>query len=200
MARYGEAMRRLVEALAGLPGIGRRTAERLAFHLLRAPEEETLGLARAIEAVKRSAVRCSVCFNLAENDPCHICTDPKRDHGTICVVEEEKDLLALESSETYNGLYHVLMGRLAPLAGMDAEDLTVDALLERVRAGGVREVILATNPTVEGEQTALYVAQRLADTGVAITRIARGVPAGSTLEYSNRTIIADAIAGRRRME
>lgn len=200
MARYGEQMQRLIEAFARLPGIGRRSAERLASHILRCPAEEALQLARAIENLKKSAVRCSRCFHLAETDPCHICSDPKRDHSTICVVEEDKDLLAIESSETYNGLYHVLMGRLAPLEGMEAEDLTVPALVERVRAGGVREVILATNPTVEGDQTALYVMRQLAGTGVKITRIARGVPAGSTLEYASKTILADALAGRKTME
>ena len=200
MARYAESMSRLVEAFARLPGIGTRTAERLAFHVLRCPAEEALGLARAIEAVVTAAVRCSICFNLAETDPCHICAGPKRDRSTICVVEEPKDLLALESSETYRGVYHVLMGRLAPLAGVDAEDLTVSALVERVRAGGIREVILATNPTVEGDQTALYVMQALGDTGVTVTRIARGVPAGSTLEYASRTILADPMAGRREMD
>ena len=200
MARYAESMARLVEAFARLPGIGQRTAERLAFHILRCPADEALALARAIKALKDSAVRCSVCFNLAETDPCHICSDPKRDHSTVCVVEEPKDLLALESSQSYEGVYHVLMGRLAPLDGVEAEDLTAAALVERVRGGGVREVILATNPTVEGDQTALYVTQQLADTGVAVTRIARGVPAGSTLECASRTILADALAGRRKMD
>lgn len=200
MARYTEHMTRLIEALERLPGIGRRTAERLAFHLLRAPAEEALGLARAIEAVQQHAVRCSGCFNLAETDPCHICADPKRDQGTICVVEEPKDLLALENSQSYTGVYHVLMGRLAPLDGVDPEDLTVAALVARVRRGGIEEVILATNPTLEGDQTALYITEQLAETGVRLTRLARGVPAGSTLEYASRTILADALAGRQKVK
>lgn len=200
MARYAESMARLVEAFARLPGIGRRSAERLAFHILRCPADEALALAAAIEAVKKAAVRCAVCFNIAESSPCHVCADPKRDHALLCVVEEPKDVIAFESSETYNGLYHVLMGRLAPLEGVHPEDLTVAALVERVRKGGVREVILATNPTVEGDQTALYVTETLAGTGVAITRIARGVAAGSTLEFASRTMLADALAGRTSMK
>ena len=196
MAKYAASMTRLIEALAGLPGIGRRSAERLAFHILRCPADEAAELADAIQAVRNSAVRCATCFNVAENDPCHICADPKRDRTVLCVVEQPKDVLAIESSETYTGLYHVLMGRLAPLEGVNPENLTIAALVERVTREGVKEVILATNPTVEGDQTALYVTGQLEGTGVSITRIARGVPSGSTLEFASRTILADALAGR----
>ena len=196
MARYSESMERLVEAFERLPGIGRRSAERLAFHILRCPPDDALGLAQAIEAVKTSAVRCATCFNIAESDPCHICADPKRDRTTLCVVEEPKDLIAFEASDCYRGLYHVLMGRLAPLEGVEPKDLTVAQLVDRVRREGTSEVILATNPTVDGDLTAAYVTQQLAETGVNITRLARGVPAGSTLEYASRTILADALAGR----
>jgi recombination protein RecR len=197
VGRYSESMERLVAAFEALPGIGRRSAERLAFHVLRCPPEEALALARAIEDVRRKAVRCSACFNVAESDPCHICSDPRRDRSLLCVVEEPKDVLAIEAGgDLYHGLYHVLMGRLAPLEGVEAKDLTVDALVERVRREGVKEVILATNPTVDGDATALYVQRRLAGTGARVTRIARGVPAGSTLEYASRTILADALAGR----
>ncbi len=200
MSGYPQSMIRLIDEFAKLPGIGRKSAERLAYHVLRASKEEAMALALAIRDLKRNVTPCSVCFNIAETNPCEICSDPRRDHGLICVVEEPKDVIALEKSGAYNGTYHVLMGHISALDDSGPESLTLDALVERVKAGGVREVILATNPTHEGEETALYAAQALKPTGVTITRIARGVPSGSYLEYANAAILADAMTGRRQLE
>lgn len=197
MAKYSEAIERLMEEFGKLPGIGARTAERLAFHVLKADEAEAMRLADAIRDVKTKIRPCRRCFNLAEAELCAVCADPRRDQGTICVVEQPKDLLALESTGEYRGVYHVLMGHIAPLEGVEAEDLTVDALVERVRGGDVGEVILATNPNVTGDATALHVADRLAGTGVKITRLARGLPAGGQIEYANKSILSDAINERR---
>src|ERR1700678_2633313 len=194
------AVDRLIDAFGRLPGLGAKSAERLAYHLLKAPAEEALALAEAIRAVKESVRYCENCFHLTEADQplCTICRDPRRDPGLICVVEQTRDLLALEKSGTFSGTYHVLLGRLAPAQGVGPEQLTVDALVNRVRAGGVRELIMATNPTLEGDGTALLVANRLADTGVAITRLARGLASGSVLEFANKEMLADAINGRQR--
>ncbi len=200
MGGAGGAVDRLIDAFGRLPGLGAKSAERLAYHLLKAPAEEALALAEAIRAVKESVRHCQACFHLTEADQplCTICRDTRRDPGLICVVEQSRDLLALEKSATFGGVYHVLLGRLAPLQGVGPEQLTVDALERRVRAGGVRELIMATNPTLEGDGTALLVANRLADTGVAITRLARGLASGSVLEFANKEMLADAINGRQR--
>src|SRR3982751_2709916 len=182
---YTESLRRLMDMLARLPGVGSRSAERMAFHLLKNSNEDALALADAIRAVKEQGRHCSVCFNLTEADPCSICTDTSRDHGVICVVEQPKDLLQLESTGIYKGVYHVLLGRLAALENIHPADLTIPQLLDRVRphdgSNPVREVILATNPTMEGDGTALHIQQELAYVapGVAITRLARGLPAGA---------------------
>jgi recombination protein RecR len=200
VAKYSQVVNRLIEEFARLPGIGQKSAERLAYHLLESSREEALALARAIRAVKEEVKHCSLCYNLSETDPCHICSDPARDGSVICVVEQPKDLLAIESSESYRGLYHVLLGHIAPLEDRGPESLTVDKLLERVKPGEVREVIIATNPNLEGDGTALYLAQRLAPTGVKLTRLARGVAAGSSLEYASRAIISDALQGRRTID
>ena len=192
-------MARVIDELAKLPGVGRKSAERLAFHLLRVPKEEAMALALAIRDLKRSVTPCSVCFNIADHDPCGICSSPRRDSGLICVVEQPKDVISFEKSGAYQGTYHVLMGNVSPLEGNDPSALTIPALVERVKRGGVREVILATNPTHEGEETALYVAGALAPTGVSMTRIARGVPSGSYLEYASPAILTDALAGRQRL-
>ena len=197
MAKYSETIERLIEEFAKLPGIGVRTAERLAFHILKSSSEEAMGLAKAVHAVKTRIRPCGECFNLAEGELCAICGDPRRDKATICVVEQPKDLLALESTGAYQGVYHVLMGRIAPLEGVDADDLTVDALVARVRGGQVREVILATNPTVAGDGTSLHIASLLAPTGVKVTRLARGLPAGGQIEYANKSILSDALNERR---
>ena len=199
MEGYTESMSRLIDELGKLPGVGKKSAERLAYHILRVPKDDAMALAIAIRDVKRNIKPCSTCFNIADTDPCAICSDPRRDHGLICVVEEPKDVIVLEKSGAYKGTYHVLMGAVSPLDGHDPDALTIQALVERVQRGGVREVILATNPTHEGEETALCVAQALEPTGVAVTRIARGVPSGSYLEYASPAILSDAMAGRQKL-
>jgi recombination protein RecR len=200
MAGYAGAVDRLIEAFGRLPGIGAKSAERLAHHLLKCPAEEALTLAEAIREVKDRVRHCQTCFHLTEADEtyCAICRDPRRDPGTVCVVEQARDLLALEKAGTFQGVYHVLLGRLAPLQGMGPEQLTIDALEARVRTGAIREIIMATNPNLEGDGTALLVAERLADTGVSITRLARGLASGSVLEFANKEMLADAINGRQR--
>ncbi len=190
-------LQRLMDELRRLPGVGARSAERLAFHLLKASREEALALAQAIVAIKDQIRPCRQCFNLADGDLCAICADGRRDPSQIVVVEQPKDLLALESTGLITGVYHVLMGHIAPLEGVQPSDLTIDALVRRVRAGGVREVILATNPTVEGDATALYISSLLADTGVTLTRLARGIAPGSQIEYANRAMLEEAFRGRR---
>lgn len=197
MAKYSETIERLIEQLGRLPGIGARSAERLAFHLLKAEKDDALALSDAIRAVKLNVHPCKVCYNLAESDVCSICGDPRRDHAVICVVEQPKDLLALESTGVFRGVYHVLMGHIAPLEGADVEDLTIDALVDRVKAGAVQEVILATNPNVSGDGTALHISSLLARTGVKVTRLARGLPSGGQIEYSNKGVLSDAITERR---
>jgi len=199
MAGYSETIERLMTELGNLPGIGTRTAERLAFHILKTPDAEALALADAIRDVKTLIRPCSRCFNLAEDEFCVICADPRRDHGQICVVEQPKDLLSLEATGSYQGVYHVLMGHIAPLDGVEPEDLTITDLEARVKAGGVDEIILATNPTVAGDSTSLYIGGLLKPLGVKITRLARGLPAGGQIEYSNRSILSDAINERREL-
>jgi recombination protein RecR len=186
--------------LARLPGIGRKTALRLVYHLLRQPEERVRALARALVGLSERVAPCSLCFNYAERGQlCQICSDPRRDRTVICVVEEASDIAAIERAAEYRGLYHVLGGRLSPLDGVSASDLTVEALVERVRQGGVAEIILATNASVEGEATALYVQQALEPLAVRTTRIARGLPVGGDLEYADGVTIAQALAARREM-
>jgi recombination protein RecR len=195
---YTAVVDRLMGALGRLPGIGARSAERIAHHLLKCPAEEALELAESIRAAKDQIRHCRVCFHLTEVDQalCSICRDPRRDQTTVCVVEQSRDLIALEKAGAFGGVYHVLLGRLAPLSGIGPEQLTVDALAERVQAGTIRELIMATNPNLEGDGTALLVANRLAGSGVRITRLARGLASGSTLEFANRDMLADAISGR----
>jgi recombination protein RecR len=200
MSSYTQSIQNLMNRLAKLPGIGARSAERITFHLLKMPPDEALGLAAAIQDVKTRIRHCSVCFNLTESDPCSICSDPARDQGLVCVVEQPKDLLALESAGLYRGVYHVLLGRIAPLEEVEPEDLTIDPLMARVASGAVREVIMGTNPTLEGDGTALHIQGLLAQyPHIQVTRLARGLPAGSNIEYANRNILADAITGRQRM-
>ena len=199
MKGYPQSMTRVVEELAKLPGIGEKSAQRLAFHLLRLEREEAMALARAIRDLKVNVRSCSVCFNLADSDPCPICADARRDTSVICVVEEPKDVISIETAGGFGGVYHVLMGRLAPLDGVEPENLTIDALVNRVRAGDVREVILATNPTLEGDGTALYIRDRLTRLGVKVSRLARGLPSGATIEYAQPAVLADALTERREM-
>lgn len=193
---YGEAVGRLIQELRRLPGVGQRTAERLAFHLVQVPREEALALGRAIRDVKENARPCRSCFNVTEQDPCAICADPARDRSLLCVVERPQDVMALEKAGGYRGLYHVLLGAVSPLEGVTPQDLTLRPLVERVRRDGVREVILATNPTFEGDATALHLRAALEASGVRLTRLARGLPAGSSLELASKAILTDALEGR----
>jgi recombination protein RecR len=196
-AENAGAIARLTQELSKLPGIGPKTAERLTHYFLGADRREALALADALRAIKDQVRACRQCYNLTEGDLCSLCADPRRDASVICVVEQPRDLAALERAGTYRGLYHVLQGRLAPLENIGPERLTVDALLRRVQQGGVQEVIMATNPTLEGDGTALYISTLLADTPVRITRLARGLPSGSVLEFANNQMLADALEGRR---
>ncbi len=193
-----ESVTRLVDEFAKLPGIGKKSAERLAYHILRIHQSEALALADAIRSVKDNVRYCGTCYNLTEQEECEICRDPKRDRTQLCVVEQPRDLIALEQPGTYHGLYHVLLGRIAPLDGVGPEQLTIESLVGRVRQGEVREVIMATNPTLEGDGTALYISSLLAGLPLEITRLARGITTGSVLEFANKEILADALAGRQK--
>ena len=197
---YSECVERLTAALARLPSIGEKTAERLAYHLLKMSKEQADELAEAIRQVKDSVRQCSVCSLLSQSDPCHVCSDSRRDRSSICVVEDSRDAAAVEQSGSYSGLYHVLCGRLAPLDGIEPEDLTVDRLLERLRDGEVKEVILATNADMEGDATALFVQEALSETPLKVTRLARGIPTGSQLQYANSDMLAEALEGRREVK
>lgn len=190
---------RLMEELTRLPGIGPRSAERIAFHLLRASRDEALRLAQAVRDVKENLKYCSTCYNLTEADPCTICQDPQRDASLVTVVEQPKDVMLFEQTGLMKGVYHVLMGHIAPLEGIEPADLTIDALVKRVKAGNVKEVLLATNPTVEGDGTALYIQSALAETGVKLSRLARGLAVGSQVEYASRAMLEAAITGRTNM-
>ena len=199
MTSLTPSMARLVQQLSRLPGIGEKTAGRLAFWILRADREYAQALAEAIISMKDETRLCSVCFALTEADPCPICTDPQRSAETICVVEEPPDLLAVERARGFRGRYHVLHGTLAPLDGVGPDELKIQPLLTRLRDGAVREVILATNPNVEGEATALYLAKLIKPLGLRVTRIAHGVPVGGDLEYVDVMTVGRALEGRREM-
>jgi recombination protein RecR len=199
MAHLTESVNRLIDQFAKLPGVGRKSAERLTYHVLRVSEAEAMELAEAIRRVKQNVRYCRTCFYLAEQDECDICRDPSRDASTLCVVEQPRDLIQLESSGAYRGRYHVLLGRIAPLDGIGPDQLTIESLVDRVRQGGIHEVIMATNPTVEGDGTALYITNRLAEFPVEITRLARGITSGSILEFTNKEILADALVGRQKL-
>lgn len=189
----------LTGELARLPGIGRKTALRLAFHLLKAPSDDAQRLARAIVAVRERVRPCEVCGNLTEATPCAICTSTRRDGAIVCVVEEASDIMAIERTGEYRGMYHVLGGRLSPLDGIGPSELNVEPLIRRVGGGAVQEVVLATNPSVEGEATATYLSKLIGPLGVRVTRIARGLPVGGDLEYADGVTIAEALSGRREM-
>jgi len=191
-----EPIVRLIQELAKLPGIGEKTAERLAFHLLAQPKSEAMLLSNAVRDLKEQVKSCIKCYNISETEVCEVCSDAKRDHALVCVVEQTRDLWAIERTGAFRGAYHVLHGHLSPLDGVGPENLTIPALLDRVRKGGIREVILATNPTTEGDATAFYI-QKAIGSSAQVTRIARGIQAGSTLEYSDRTVVGDALSGRR---
>jgi recombination protein RecR len=197
---YTETLNKLIEEFGKLPGIGPKTAERLAFYILNADAPEALALADAIHNVKTRIRRCKVCCNLSEADLCQICSDTRRDRSLICVVEQPKDVISLEKTGACKWLYHVLGGHIAPLEGIDAGDLTIDKLMERVRGGEVKEIVMATNPNLEGDGTSLYLSSLLRPLGVRITRLARGLPTGSTIEYASGRILTDAILGRQELE
>ena len=197
MTYYPEPVARLIEALQRLPGIGPKTAQRLTFFLLKRPADEVRELADSLVAVKERIVSCSTCFNVTDQDPCRICADPARDTALLCVVEEPNDLLAMERTGEYKGRYHVLLGALSPLEGIGPDDIKVRELLQRLDAGGPTEVILATNPNVEGEATAVYLSRLLKPLGVRVTRIAMGLPIGSELEYADEVTVGKALEGRR---
>ncbi len=202
MSSYAPPVQRLVTELSKLPGIGSRTAQRLAFHILRASSEDAVGLSEAIREVKEKIGFCEVCFNLTDESRCRICQDSRRDHGLICVVEEPSDVIPMERTHEYSGVYHVLGGALSPIDGIDPEDLHIAELLSRVASGGevpVREVILATNPTTTGESTALHIAEelRVCAPELTVTRLASGLPVGSDLEYADEVTLGKAFAGRR---
>jgi len=199
VAYYPEPVARLIEALQKLPGIGPKTAQRLTFFLLKRPADEVQTLSQALAQLKSQIVNCSACFNVTEEDPCRICKDPARDARLLCVVEEPNDLLALERTGQFRGRYHVLLGALSPLDGIGPEDLKVRELLARLEAQPVEEVILATNPNVEGEATAIYLAKILKPLGPRVTRIARGLPVGGDLEYADEVTLGKALEGRREM-
>lgn len=190
----------LIGELSKLPGIGRKSAQRISFYLLKIPEEEVIRLASTIESAKRKLKFCSICFNLTEREPCAICADSERDKTTLCVVEEPSDVLALDRIREYRGLYHVLHGAISPLDGIGPEKLKVKELVNRLKSGEIREVILATNPDAEGEATAIYLGRLLKPLGVKITRIARGLPVGSDLDYADEVTLTRALEGRKEIQ
>ncbi len=200
MAGYTETVNKLIEELGKLPGIGPKTAERLAFHILKSRPADAMALAQAISDVKTKVKQCKICYNFAEADTCPICSDTRRDKTRICVVEQPKDVIVLEKTGQCKWVYHVLGGHIAPLDGIEPTDLTIDKLVERVKAGGIEEIIMATNPNMLGDGTVLYISSLLKSTGVKITRLARGLATGSTLEYANSRMLSDAITSRQMLE
>jgi recombination protein RecR len=196
---FAPPVNRLITELSKLPGIGQRTAQRLAFHLLRVSEQDALGLAEAIRDVKERVGLCETCFNLSEGPICRICSDERRDRSVICVVEEPADVIPIERTHEYRGLYHVLGGALSPIDGVDPEDLKITELVDRVRGGEVSEVVIATNPTTSGEATAFFIAESLRelDGEISVTRLASGLPMGADLEYADEVTLGKALSGRR---
>lgn len=197
---YTDSLNELIDQFRKLPGIGSKTAERLAFFILKTDSESALAFADSIRKVKTNIQQCRVCFNLSESERCRICLDPNRDKSIICVVEQPKDVISLEKTGMCKWVYHVLNGHIAPLDGVDPGDLTIDELVSRVRNGDVGEVVMATNPNMEGDGTSLYISSLLSPLGVRITRLARGLPTGSSIEYASGSILADAIQGRQKLE
>ena len=191
-----EAINKLIQEFNKLPGIGPKSAQRLAFYLLRAPEEQSKLLAESIFSLKQKISLCSTCFNVTESDPCPICRSDKRDHSQICIVEQPQDILALEHTGIYSGLYHVLHGAISPTEGIGTEDIRIKELLNRLQDGSVKEVILATNPNLEGEQTAMHLSRQISPLSIKVTRLARGLPFGTELEYADDVTLTRAIEGR----
>jgi recombination protein RecR len=199
MRSVPRSVERLIEELNRLPGIGPKTASRLTFYLLRSPQEQVQALAQAVSELQEKVVTCSVCFNIAETSPCRICGDTQRDRTLICVVEEPLDVLAIERTGQYDGLYHVLHGAISPIEGVGPEDLRIAELTRRLDTSPVQEVILATNPSLEGESTAMYISRQLGPLGVRVTRLAHGLPMGGDLEYADEVTLTRALEGRREM-
>ncbi|HEX9063121.1 MAG TPA: recombination mediator RecR [Clostridia bacterium] len=197
MSFYSPPVARLVEEFEKLPGIGHKTAQRLAFHVLNLPLEKVEGLAGAIIQAKQKTRYCSVCSNLTEEDPCSLCGSSVRDRSTICVVEDPRDVVAMERTKEFKGLYHVLHGAISPMEGIGPDDIKIRELLNRVNDGGIKEVILATNPKIEGEATAMYISKLLKPLGIKASRIAHGIPVGGDLEYADEVTLAKALEGRR---
>ncbi|NPV54215.1 MAG: recombination protein RecR [Firmicutes bacterium] len=194
---FAEPIARLIDELTKLPGVGPKTAQRLAFHVLKAPAEDVQKLARALIEAKDKVRYCSICGNITDIDPCRVCSGSDRDRSLLCVVEEPRDVMAMERTKEFRGLYHVLNGVISPMEGIGPDDIRIKELLARVRDGGVKEVILATNPNIEGEATAMYISRLLKPLDVRVTRIAHGVPVGGELEYADEVTLARALEGRR---
>jgi len=199
MRAIPDPVSRLIDEFSRLPGVGPKTASRLTFYLLRSPEEQALALAEALKQLGERITLCSICFNITEDDPCPVCSDESRDRSSICVVEEPLDVLAIERTGGYHGLYHVLHGAISPMDGIGPEELRVRELMERVQAGGVKEVLLATNPDLEGEATAMYLARLITPLGIRVTRLARGLPVGGDVEYADVVTLTQALEGRREL-
>jgi recombination protein RecR len=197
---YTESLNKLIAEFSKLPGVGPKTAERLAFHLLKAKPAEAMKLAEAIRDVKNKIKRCQICYNLSESKICQICSDKRRDKATICIVEQPKDVIALEKTGACKWVYHVLGGHIAPLEGVEPDHLTIEQLVKRVHDGNIKELIMATNPNMAGDGTALYISSLLKNTGVKITRLARGLSTGSTIEYASGKMLTDAIIGRQQLQ
>jgi recombination protein RecR len=197
VSRFAQPLNDLIEELSKLPGVGKKSAQRLAFHILRANEQDALALAEAIRNLRTQLHLCSVCHNVTDINPCQFCSNPSRNRSVVCVIEEPSSISAIEKTRHFNGAYHVLHGTLSPLNGIGPEHLRIESLLDRVRGGGVQEIILATNPTVEGEATADFLAQQLKGFSIRVTRIATGIPAGADIEYADEVTMTRAMEGRR---
>ena len=199
MSEFSPSIEKLIENFEKLPSIGHKTAQRLAFHMLDIPEEEAKEFTDAILDAKHNLHLCSKCFNISDTDPCFICSNVKRDQGTICVVEDVRDVVAMERTHEYKGVYHVLHGSISPMNGVGPDNIKIKELLTRIMDGGVKEIILATNPRVEGEATSMYISKLVKPLGVKVTRIARGIPIGGDLEYTDEITLAKALEGRNEM-
>ncbi|MTT33327.1 recombination protein RecR [Terrilactibacillus sp. BCM23-1] len=197
--QYPEPIAKLIDSFMKLPGIGPKTAVRLAFHVINMNEEDVLEFGRSLVNVKRKLIYCSVCQNISDRDPCYICDDSSRDRSVICVVQEPKDVMAIEKMRDYNGLYHVLHGSISPVDGIGPEDIKITELIQRLGDEGIKEIILATNPTIEGEATAMYISRLVKPIGIRVTRIAHGLPVGGDLEYADEVTLSKALEGRREL-